>query len=692
LLKRTVSGIMFLLLLIAMLTLAFNIQPVKAEPIMITVPDDYPTIQEAINHAGSGDTVYVRVGIYYENVVVNKTVTLIGEDKSSTIIDGNGTGTVVTITANSVNISVFTIRNGYGIEVLYSSGHIITGNMVSNNEYGIRLRSSHSNKICNNLIASNTLTGIELRESSGNVIINNTIIKNGFNIWLWKSDDNDIIGNTASNGDWGIILYRSSNNTLRDNMMTGNRYNFGVWGEYIADFIHDIDASNLINEKPIYYLINERNLTIDSSTFPDVGYLGIVNSANILVKDLTLTENSEGVLLVHVTGSILENVHASLNSGGIKLKCGSCYNTLRNNVITTCEMVGISLLDSSNNNITGNKITSILNTGISLLRSNDNIISRNHVERAREGLYIVEYSNNNLIYHNNLIDNTKQVYLSFYGINAWDNGYPSGGNYWSDYAGVDSDGDGIGDTSYVIDANNQDRYPLMNPWGTGTPVASFAWTPLISKVGESVTFDASASTPNGGEIVSYEWNFGDSHYGSGKIVTHTYTSSAIYTVTLNVTDSEGLWDTEQKQIQVVQPHGSKAEFTAVPDTASTGESIKFDASSSLSGFNGTHEMPITEYSWNFGDGNQTTTSTPTVYHSFGSSGIYYVTLTVDSPGATPETDSTTHKVTIISVPVGGYSFPIKGYTTTEPLTLYIVLVAILTVSFTMVKRRKKQQN
>ena len=142
---------------------------------------------------------------------------------------------------------------------------------------------------------------------------------------------------------------------------------------------------------------------------------------------------------------------------------------------------------------------------------------------------------------------------------------------------------------------------------------------------------------------------------------------------------------------VARVWGSKAEFTAIPDTASTGESIKFDASASLPGWNGTHEMPIIQYGWNFGDGNKKATSTPIAYHSFSSSGIYYVTLTVYAPGATPETDSTTHKVTVISVPVGGYSFSIEGYTTEKPLTLYLALVAILTASFTLIKRKKPQK-
>lgn len=218
------------------------------------------------------------------------------------------------------------------------------------------------------------------------------------------------------------------------------------------------------------------------------------------------------------------------------------------------------------------------------------------------------------------------------------------------------------------------------------PIANFTWTPSVPKVGESVIFDASSSAPNGGEIVSYEWNFGDSQCAFGKIVSHKYTSSDTFMVTLNVTNSKGISDVEQKQILVVQPHSPKAEFTVIPETANVGKSVEFDASTSLPGWNGTHEMPVTEYRWDFGDGNKTTTSTPIVYHSFSSSGTYYVTLTVYAPGATPETDSTTHKVTVISVPVGGHSFSIKRYTTEKPLTLYLALVAILTTVFTVIRR------
>jgi len=222
------------------------------------------------------------------------------------------------------------------------------------------------------------------------------------------------------------------------------------------------------------------------------------------------------------------------------------------------------------------------------------------------------------------------------------------------------------------------------------PVANFTWIPTIPKVDESVTFDASASTPNGGTIVKYEWNFSDGETATGKIVTHIYVNPGTYIVTLNITDSQGLWDIEQKQIQVVQPHSPKAEFTATPETARLGENIKFDGSASLPGWNGTHTMPIIEYRWDFGDGNTTTTSTPIIYHSYKTAGNYYVTLTVHAPGATPETDTITYRVTVVSIPVGGYSIPIERHITAKPLFTYIALIAILAI-FTKLRPKTKRK-
>jgi len=119
-------------------------------------------------------------------------------------------------------------------------------------------------------------------------------------------------------------------------------------------------------------------------------------------------------------------------------------------------------------------------SGIYLYSSFYNTISGNIIMANHYGIDL-SWSSNNIIYLNDFIDNTQHAYIGTSGYaNFWDDGYPSGGNYWSDYTGVDADGDGIGDTPYVIDADNQDRYPLMNPWTPSEPVTP---TPPEAQVG-----------------------------------------------------------------------------------------------------------------------------------------------------------------------------------------------------------------
>jgi PKD repeat protein len=142
----------------------------------------------------------------------------------------------------------------------------------------------------------------------------------------------------------------------------------------------------------------------------------------------------------------------------------------------------------------------------------------------------------------------------------------------------------------------------------------------------------------------------------------------------------------------VPPYGPTATFTVTPETVNAGDSVRFDASSSQPGWNGTHEMPITQYRWDFGDGNETTTTTPIVYHIFTGSGNYYVKLTVYSPGATPETSIETHKVTVVIKPVGGYSITLYTRTKAVPITLGFLIPAIsASVLITLVSRKKTRK-
>jgi len=442
--KKAVSGIMLTLLLVGMLSLAFNIQPVKSEPTTIIVPDNYAKIQWAIGNASDGDTIFVRAGTYYEHVVVNKTVSLIGENRSTTIIDGNRTwDPVIRIVADNVTITGFTLQSGgpYGIGLYLcenARGNVVYGNIISNNADGILIWSSNNNTVFNNLITSN---------------------------WIH-----------------GLLLAYSVNNTLKSNNLTENPYNFGVMGNLLEHFIHNLDISNTVNGKPIYYWVNQADKQIPI----DAGYVGIINSTHITVKDLALTNNWQGILLAYTTNSIIHNVNITSSWKGIYLYNQDAYgnNTISNNILFN-DAWGIELSRSSGNAIKNNKITSNNELyGICLDSSNANAISGNNISNFRIGLHLGYSDNNtimgnsiansrtygirsynssrNIIYHNNFINNTQQVYIESYH-NIWDDGYPSGGNYWSDHVCTGNPSDGS--QPYTIDVNNIDHYPFQDPNG-----------------------------------------------------------------------------------------------------------------------------------------------------------------------------------------------------------------------------------
>jgi len=146
-------------------------------------PGNYTSIQAAIDNVSDDDTVFVYSGTYYENVIINKTIDLAGEDKNTTIIDGGGTNTVVFVSSQGVNISDFTIRTsgrGYsGIDVSSSDNNIIRGNIIANNYRGIYINNSSSNTIMDNTITYNHYFGIIISDSSSNnKIYHNNFIKN----------------------------------------------------------------------------------------------------------------------------------------------------------------------------------------------------------------------------------------------------------------------------------------------------------------------------------------------------------------------------------------------------------------------------------------------------------------------------------------------------------------------------------
>jgi parallel beta-helix repeat protein len=221
---------------------------VKAELVTVYVDNDnvtgpwngtlahpYQNITSGLEHAKDGNTIFVKARTYREHVVVNKSVSLVGENRDSTIIDGNGIGTVISITANNVSIEGLTIRgsgpyNCSSISIVHSTGNHISHNTITNNYYeGIGLYSSSNNVVSGNTITNNYYEGIGLYSSSNNVVSGNTITNNYLEggIGLYSSSNNVVSGNTITNNYYGIGFSYSGNNVVSGNTITNNYYGIG---------------------------------------------------------------------------------------------------------------------------------------------------------------------------------------------------------------------------------------------------------------------------------------------------------------------------------------------------------------------------------------------------------------------------------------------------------------------------------
>ena len=334
-----------------------------------TGAQNFTTIQDAIDNASEGDTVFVYNGTYYENIIVDKSLILFGENRNNTVIDGNESGDVICLYADGITVSFFTIKN--------SLKSVLIGDHRENwRSAGIYINSKYNLVSDNNIISNNH--GI-LIEHSNNTICRNTV---------------------KNNQHYGIFISGySNNNILFDNEITGN--------SETAIYITWYSSNNSVYENII------SNISISSSSFNNIH-----NNSILSTKD-------SGVYL-----------------------SGSSYNIINENLITSINRSGVLIHGSSNNNtVTRNTIQECGDYGINIFNSNDNYI-----------------------YYNNLINNTLQFLNNIKqnafddSYNIWDDGM-SKGNYWDSYEGTDDNDDGIGDISYnIFGGDNQDFYPLMEPF------------------------------------------------------------------------------------------------------------------------------------------------------------------------------------------------------------------------------------
>lgn len=402
-------------------------------------PNNYSKIQDAIDDAFDGDTIFVYSGTYYEyELTIDKSISFIGEDKFTTIIDGQGKNRIMKFKANYISVRGFTIQNteegpgACGIYISNSGGSWTAFNTITDNIFiNHSMEAIYMYTTSHNTITNNTLIDCGWRYNShlgitcgsynrDNIIFNNTLV--GSNIRVWGVPEYNIIANNHV-VDGRIVLSRGHHNIIRNNLIENGKDIALLWdtssnivehnllissgsiklSESLQNIVRNntfIDSNgitingdnvdywnshaienNNIDGKPIYYINNEYGVTVPS----DAGQIILANSINCVIQNLTFSK-----------------------VWGIQVGFSS-ENVIDDNNVTEAIESGILLHSSSNNDVTNNNLKSNTWDGIELKGTSvENLISNNIVEKNEvNGIQITEDSSGNSITGNIVRDNNE---------------------------------------------------------------------------------------------------------------------------------------------------------------------------------------------------------------------------------------------------------------------------------------------
>lgn len=372
----------------------------------------YNTIQRGIADAVAGDTIIVCSNgsmSYKENVVINVSVNLYGNQSGVWVNVSSTSLPVFNITSNWVNITNFTVSNSTG-----SSGVYIIGN--NSNVYGVTsIKNSNgitliskNNTLSNNIINSNNNNGLDI-SSNGNNIIENTANNNQAGIKISSNNNNNLINNTANGNTYGFYLSNSPSNVLRNNVAQENiAYDLYVDPTVGTNCNNIID--NMTGSRNIP--INFTNQTVTWSNF-EASEILLCNAPNSVINNVTvmgsnlIRNNAFFITLsnnVTVSNSNISNVYSGFNLN-VVTNSNLSYNILNNNTY------GFYLLGASNSNISFNNVTGATVAGFSAISGSGNTFNNNNLSNNNRGFTI---STSPSIITNNTITNSVSynIYIS----------------------------------------------------------------------------------------------------------------------------------------------------------------------------------------------------------------------------------------------------------------------------------------
>jgi len=352
--KKSASMLVLSLILCSLLVSIPEIGIVKAESTIYIRADGSVEGTNKIQRVGN---VYSFTDHIYDGIIVMR---------ENVVIDGAG-------------YMLQGVGNGNGIK-LESSGVTVKNMKISNFEYGIYVYFTSDNNIISDNDINGNSNGIRVRGTSNNTITGNNVTNNGDGIYL-----------------------SGTNNVLKNNQMKNNRCNFGIIPQ---PHFNDVDTSNMVDGKPIYYWINQYDRIVPL----DAGCVVLINCTNIVVQNLSLANNKEGILLVNTKNSEIRNCTLSNNKSGIRIRVSSNVNITQNDFSDNYGE-GVSVWESTDILVNENHIADNAESGVYFFDSKEsNLISDNRITGSSVGIHLRASSNNNTI-SDNTITNSGQAIL-----------------------------------------------------------------------------------------------------------------------------------------------------------------------------------------------------------------------------------------------------------------------------------------
>jgi parallel beta-helix repeat protein len=452
--------------------------------------------------SGSGTGIAIQLQGKFNVTVKNVVIDNFGDGIDSTYayqIVNNTSGQSPVVGSGSILVFNNTFRTTYwGVMLRNTNNSIVSENVVTslNNKYGMKVLSSSNNTLINNRIAGGSYC---IEDSSQTAFINNTVngklfvylenasnqvIENVGQVWLVNCN-NITVKSVGSNDDLRVTVCLEGTNNSRIMQCSGRI-------SLANSHFNEISANKLSD--------------IGSNVFGVIGAICLSRCDSCLIANNEISaKNGYCIYLEACDNNTIEGNRVSSSESTALVFETSMENRICRNTITDSQCgIDFSYIKfppsssanytSNTNLVYSNNINNCVN-GISLKAAYKHIIFENNITASTNQAVSLFWSDNNTFFHNNFINNSHVAYEThitqggfgpaFYysNNNTWDNGYPSGGNFWSGYTGLDGNMDGIGDTAYNVFENQTDRYPLMRMYLSNAqtqPIPALAPLPTVT--------------------------------------------------------------------------------------------------------------------------------------------------------------------------------------------------------------------